>query len=183
MPATVIWYFLRSVPHASGQNYLLSSANDLRCFECNSKGVVRYTRKNSPCRVFHTNHPLSGTDESPGGDAKIERTANSIERLRSISTRLGETSQDVSLEEIKAALSAHDDPSNPVSRNTNIHGDPIGFTAGSSIYEFGDIPRLHLAAGPPCETEYELFDFGADEYLGFDTRHAATSDCAKYPST
>ena len=64
-----------------------------------------------------------------------------------------------SLIDIKEALAAHDDPVNPVSRNTNAEGSSIGFTAGSSIYELGGEPKLHLAAGPPCETEFEVFEF------------------------
>ena len=62
---------------------------------------------------------------------------------------------------IKTALAAHDDLDHPVSRR--IHPDSVnnsmGYTAGASIYELGAIPRLHLAAGPPCETEFEVFEF------------------------
>ena len=31
--------------------------------------------------------------------------------------------------------------------------------AGASIYELGVTPGLHLAAGPPCETDFETFEF------------------------
>ena len=65
------------------------------------------------------------------------------------------------LDDIKAALAAHDDPDNPVSRPINPEnvGNSIGYTAGASIYELGTPPRLHLAAGPPCETAFETFGF------------------------
>ena len=28
-----------------------------------------------------------------------------------------------------------------------------------TFYELGGVPRLQLAAGPPCETAFEVFDF------------------------
>ena len=151
--------FLRRVPHASGQNYILSSAGDMRCFECSANSVVRYRPDGGDERIFHTNHPLVNKDQNEVFAPEKRRSKNSVARIDSICSRLGDTSQTLTLDDIKAALSAHDDPANPVSRNTNYENSPIGFTAGSSIYELGDVPRLHLAAGPPCETDYEVFEF------------------------
>ena len=151
--------FLRRVPHASGQNYILSSAGDTRCFECSGNSVVRYLPEGSKSRIFHTNHPLVNMDENDILEPGKRLNNSTVARLNSISSRLGNTSQTLTLNDIKAALAAHDDPDNPVSRNTNNEGSPIGFTAGSSIYELSPVPRLHLAAGPPCETAFEIFDF------------------------
>ena len=152
--------FLRAVPHASGQNYILSSSGDMRCFECCGSSVVRYAPEEYQGRVFHSNHPLVNEDICFDVlPPELMRSNNSVARFDSICSRLGDTSQTLTLDDIKAALSAHDDPANPVSRNTNNENSPIGFTAGSSIYELGDVPRLHLAAGPPCETDYEVFEF------------------------
>ena len=151
--------FLRAIKHASGQNYILSSSGDMRCFECCATSVARYAPKQNRGRVFHSNHPLINRDESALKDLTNHRLNNSKARLDSICHRLGTTTQMLRLDDIKAALAAHDDPDNPVSRNTNSESDSIGFTAGSSIYELGDVPRLHLAAGPPCETAFELFEF------------------------
>ena len=151
--------FLRRVPHASGQNYILSSAGDMRCFECSANRVVRYRPESGDQRIFHTNHPLVNDDQNDLLAPAKRRSTNTVARFNSICTRLGDSSQTLTLDDIKAALSAHDDPDNPVSRNTNNENSPIGFTAGSSIYELGPVPRLHLAAGPPCETDYEAFEF------------------------
>ena len=152
--------FLRTVKHASGQNYILSSPGDMRCFECCGSSVVRYAPEEYQGRVFHSNHPLVNEDICFDVlPPELMRSNNSVARFDSICSRLGDTSQTLTLDDIKAALSAHDDPANPVSRNTNNENSPIGFTAGSSIYELGDVPRLHLAAGPPCETDYEVFEF------------------------
>jgi len=151
--------FLRLVPHASGQNYILSSGGDMRCFECSANRVVRYQPESGDERIFHTNHPLVNDDLNDFLAPQKKRNANTVARLNSICTRLGDTAKTFTLEDIKAALAAHDNPKHPVSRNTNNEGSPIGYTAGSSIYELGDTPRLHLAAGPPCETAFEIFDF------------------------
>ena len=151
--------FLRSIKHASGQNYILSTAGDVRCFECCGTSVTRYQPNLGQGRVFHSNHPLASDDITNILPPEKMRSKNSVARFDSISSRLNNTSQLYSLEDIKAALSAHDDPENPVSRNINNENSPIGYTAGSSIYEFSNKPKLHLASGPPCETQYKVFEF------------------------
>lgn len=151
--------FLRSIKHASGQNYILSSAGDMRCFECCGTSVVRYTPEGLQGRVFHSNHPLINTDAITLVPPERVRSKTSLARLGSISDRLGNVSKKVVLDDVKAALAAHDNPDYPVSCNINRDGSSMGFTAGSSIYEFSDKPRLHLAAGPPCETDFVTFDF------------------------
>lgn len=152
--------FLRSIKHASGQNYILSSRNEMRCFECSAHKVVRYIPEHNQGRVFHTNHPLVNDDISELSVAK-NHNRNSNARLNSISTRLGEIKQVTTLEAIKTALSAHDNLAHPVSRQItpdNI-GNSIGYTAGASIYEFSEKSRLHLSAGPPCQTDFKVFEF------------------------
>jgi len=131
----------------------------MRCFECCGTSVVRYAPEEYQGSVFHSNHPLVNQDECDVLPPEKRRSKNSVARIDSIAHRLGDTSKSITLDAIKAALAAHDDPENPVSRNSNNEGSSIGFTAGSSIYELSAVPRLHLAAGPPCETAFEVFDF------------------------
>ena len=151
--------FLRNIPHASGQNYILSSPGDSRCFECCGTSVSRYVPDTHQGRIFHTNHPLVNQDESEVLPPGKRRSKNTVARLDSISRRLGDPVDSITLDNIKDALAAHDDPDNPVSRNINNQGSSIGYTAGALIYELDSRPRLHLASGPPCETEFEIFDF------------------------
>ena len=151
--------FIRRIPHASGQNYILSSAGDMRCFECCGSSVVRYIPEPDQGRVFHSNHPLVNTDENHLLPPERRRNPNTLARLDSICQRLGENNPSPSLASIKAALAAHDNPDHPVSRNIDQSSSAIGFTAGASIYEFTQPPKLHLAAGPPCETEFLTFEF------------------------
>lgn len=153
--------FLCTIKHASGQNYILSSPGDMRCLECCGTSVVRYAPEEYQGRVFHSNHPLVNQDKNDLLPPDKKRNKNTVARLDSIRNRLGDMSREMALEDIKAALAAHDDHENPVSRqiNPNNVSNSIGYTAGSSIYELGATPRLHLAAGPPCETDFETFEF------------------------
>lgn len=152
--------FLRSIIHASGQNYILSSSGDVRCFECSSMNVVRYKEELNSSRVFHTNHPLINTEESnilPLGQRVGKDT---LLRLESISSRLGKNNLSPSIEDIKAALSAHDSENHPVSKTADKNStDSLGYTAGSSIYQFTDPPKLYLSSGPPCEVDYAVYHF------------------------
>ena len=154
--------FLRSIPHASGQNYILSTSGDMRCFECCGTSIARYAPDTYQGRIFHTNHPLVNQDESNVLPPEKRRSNNTVVRLDSICSRLGDAIDTITLDDTKAALAAHDDPDNPVSRNTDNEGSSIGYTAGASIYELSTTPRLHLAAGPPCETVFEVFEFNAN---------------------
>lgn len=152
---------IRESRHSCGQNYILSSAHAVRCFECSATSVEAYHPDNHPSRIFHTNHPLTKPAERVAAEKQQQPGASSMARLDSITERLGCGNSQPSLADIKSALAAHDNQSYPVSRQLNkqnLH-DVIGYTAGSSIYEFGQHTRLHFAPGPPCSTEYITVDF------------------------
>lgn len=151
--------FLRSVKHASGQCYILSSSNEIRCFECSGVFVKRYYSTQFSDRIFHTNHVLNKKSFIIDSPLEYRSKKNTIVRLETISRRLGNSSKLHDLYDIQSALSSHDDPNNPVSRHSLDDQSPIGYTAGSSIYEFGECVKLHLASGPPCKTEYRTFEF------------------------
>jgi len=161
--------FLKRVRHASGQNYILSAPGSVRCFECSAGGVSEYVTRGGLGRLCHTNHPLVSDDLSP-----VYRTArdkdpatveaglvNSRARLKSIENRLVKPRGPVSLDTVKAALAAHDDFENPVSRTlTPVNGkNPMGFTAGAFVYEYGERPVFHVASGPACQTPFRAFTF------------------------
>jgi len=156
---------LLAIQHASGQNYILSSKSRLRCYECSSTSIVRYSPTEDGSRIFHTNHPLINDNENSLIQGDKRCYINTKSRLDSISGRLGDPSKSPELSDIKAALAAHDDPDNPVSRVLAqcLQCNSIGYTAGASIYELGDTPRFHFASGPPCETEFRTFDFIAND--------------------
>ena len=79
---------LYSIKHASGQNYMLSTADEIRCFECCGNSVVCYRPECMHGRVFHTNHPLVDFESSPIAELN-KFSSSSIARLNSITKRLG----------------------------------------------------------------------------------------------
>lgn len=152
---------IQQIPHASGQNYMLSTAGRVSCFECSANQVVQY-KGDTLNSITHTNHPLENDDISGWQGLLQSRLENSTARLLSIQSNLNEMAGSPTLDKLKRALSAHDDPANPVCRCIN-HGradQAIGYTAGSSIYEFDSNAKLHLASGPPCSTSFHTFYFG-----------------------
>ena len=158
--------FLYSIKHASGQNYIISSPDVIRCYECSATRVVIYEREHQKGRVFHTNHPLVNEDKIDGFSFDETKEDNSRARLLSITNRLDNLHKKLTITDIKSALAAHDDPDHPVSRRKPSEKvtDSIGYTAGSSIYELTVPPKLHIAAGPPCETNFETYIF-SDYFL------------------
>lgn len=158
--------FLRSIDHASGQNFIVSGREGAHCFECSAGKVVEFMGEAGGRRLCHTNHALANDDlgdfealmrSLPEGERL--HFSNSKQRYASINGRLGDPAGPADLAAVKAALSAHDDPENPVSRTySDTQGSYIGFTAGSLIYDYGLPPRMLVAAGPPCSTDYRAFD-------------------------
>jgi isopenicillin-N N-acyltransferase-like protein len=159
--------FIKKIQHASGQNYIISTTDRIGCFECSANEVVDFKGRQDGLRVCHTNHALANKDKTPFEDliktdnisSWARHSANSHSRYSSIAGRLVHNSATISLDKIKSALCAKDDPVYPVSLEfkPSAENNVIGFTAGSMIYELSSSPKLHLASGPPSITEFKTF--------------------------
>lgn len=149
---------LRSLPHASGQNYILSSGESVACFECCGTGTAEVFA-DARGRVFHTNHALASSALDPHIVQSARAKQSTMARQHAMVQRLGQAQSENGLDAVKAALSSHDDAEFPVSVPYDPDNAQSLLTAGSSIYEFSVPPRLHLAAGPPCVTPYRTYDF------------------------
>jgi isopenicillin-N N-acyltransferase like protein len=134
---------LTTLPHATGQNFLVAGPQDVADYECSAAGA-------SPCqfedRIVHTNHPLvdsSGT--SIKSDIAAHASTNSELRLASLSEGL-EALDVVDVSEAERLLELP-----PVCRIN----DPKEefFTFHSVIIE--PLTRtLHLTMGPPDQSEF-----------------------------
>jgi isopenicillin-N N-acyltransferase-like protein len=147
---------VQTIPHATGQHYLLADSYDIRSFEASAAGVAEFSSPH-PMAVLHTNHPLVESWAVPSSSG-----ANSIARLKSLKDRLKVGHPD--LEWLKAALSSSDDPDHPVSRIvTKTPAQPtsptgmVAFTTGSMI----SVLRQHskeieswVSPGPPSKRDY-----------------------------
>jgi isopenicillin-N N-acyltransferase-like protein len=151
--------FLKTVKHASGQNYLLGDLNGLADFECSAGKVVRYAGANL---VWHTNHSFANDDFTPEWAALLKREPRAIEsgsswaRLQSIQKRLGALNHEPAAADLKAILRSKDSAQFPVCRGNR---NSSGFTFASVVMVLSNPPELQIAPGPPDGNEYEVFRF------------------------
>ncbi len=144
--------FVKSVKHASGQNYIIGAANRVFDFEASANKVVAYAPNGEGNSVCHTNHAIVNDDYNerfhgePGHGGK-----NSEARLRALRSR------DLGTDTIKNALRSHDDAENPVCRPLKSGDDD--FTFGSTIMTLSKQPALEVSMGPPDVNPYRRFEF------------------------
>lgn len=153
--------FVRSVHHASGQNYTIGGPDGAVSLECSAHSVHEFHAL--PTRVYHTNHPLANPDLSPeartnraaGNEAEVPAEpalSNSEIRLEVLEQALEAADREVTVDDVRSILSA---PPVAVARSSASRA----MTFGSVIMELSTPPILHLAAGPPSETDYGTWTF------------------------
>ena len=54
--------FVRSVKHASGQNYMIGDPQGILCLESSAQKVVAFAPSDNSTIVYHTNHPIVNDD-------------------------------------------------------------------------------------------------------------------------
>ena len=160
--------FVRGVPHASGQNYLLGSRERVTAYECSAHAVVEVPAEAGRPNFWHTNHALVNDDlqRSPTEFEALPEAVrrsflgsrdNSTARYCAVEDRLRPASGALDVSEVKAILSAHDSPRHPVCRHKPAHAGWM--TIGSTVMTLGEPPALHIAPGPPCSTAFEELTF------------------------
>jgi isopenicillin-N N-acyltransferase-like protein len=163
--------FLHRVPHASGLNWVLGDPKNVGMFEASSGKIVAYEPGGKSERLFHTNHPLVNDDYDPIRMGIISRRAqapdtpfprSSYLRWASLQMRLWDTRNPVTVEQVKAAFAACDDPEYPVccGADSNPSDPQIGFSLVSCIWELEEgNPRVHIASGPAKDAPFRTFAF------------------------
>jgi len=156
--------FILSVPHASGQNYIIGIRGEVFDFEASANKVIRFDPQNTNGTIYHTNHPLANDDvkdwfkkfDPKSLDAIDPGKSNSHIRLTAVQKRVKDAA---SVDDIliKKTLRSKDDMDNPVCRSPK-NG---GFTFGSVIMTLTGNPFLQVTAGPPDESEYRKIEFTA----------------------
>ena len=155
--------FIKNVPHASGQNYIIGINGEVYDFEASAGEVVRFIPENVNGAVYHTNHPVVNSNiknwyENNSPDLESDSSpfsTNSNIRFNSLEKGMNSNSE-ITINSIMNILRSKDDPNNPVCRTMNQSG---GFTFASTIMILGDKPYLLITAGPPDESEYKKFEF------------------------
>ena len=140
---------LQTVPHATGQNYLVGTPGVVKNLEC-STGQVREVPLVG-AQVMHTNHPLANEDIDVDA-ARKERGSTTVERLARLRRDLAGLGERVTVEDVMRTLSDREVPV-CVPRGSD------WMTLGSLVMELSTEPVLHIAPGPPADTPYSRVGF------------------------
>ena len=157
--------FLKTIKHASGQNYIIGAVDSVYDFEASANKVVRFLPDaDNPLLVYHTNHPLTNDDIKPwyiesqkkilSGEAKNN---NSFIRFASLKNRLTLPDSNFSINLIKEILRSKDNQLNPICRVYK-NGEAV-FTFSSVILTLGKSPSIQLTNASPDQSEYVLHSF------------------------
>jgi len=156
--------FMRSVKHASGQNYIVGGRDGIVDVECSANKVIEYRPLPGVNRLYHTNHPLANDDQSIfqrrlnrlGEDnrKKFGSSTTTYDRFETLNRLMSDLSMPVTIERIKDILSMHEGGS-PVCID---RGASKLVTLGCLIMELSDEPKLHVAPGPPCSTPFQTYE-------------------------
>lgn len=157
--------FLKTVKHASGQNYILGIADSVYDFEASANQVVRFIPGSGSNQVvYHTNHALANHDVKPWYKSSHEevlagtsKPRNSEIRFASLERRLNKPASGITAELIKETLRSKDNAMNPVCVAFSENG--FGFTFSSILYTLGGKRSISLTNGSPDQSEYKTFYF------------------------
>jgi isopenicillin-N N-acyltransferase like protein len=154
--------FIQTVPHASGQNYIIGIRGEVYDFEASANKVVRFNPNNANGTVYHTNHPIVNDDIKPWfanfnpNATEKPTSSNSYIRLASVQTRVADP-KEVNDDLIKTTLRSKDDAKNPVC--VSVTAGKGAFTFVSVIMTLSGVPYLQVTSGAPDESEYKRIDF------------------------
>jgi len=151
--------FVKSVHHASGQNYTIGGPDGITSLECSANQAVEYLPL--PGRVFHTNHPVVNDElepipagsQPPAADPITGRQkTNSETRFSAVQSALGEAGTDLTVRDVQAVLG------NPETLVCALReGATPSFTITSMVAELSVPPQLCFAPGPPSSNEYRTY--------------------------
>ena len=145
--------WVRHLPHASAENYVLGDPGGIVDLECSANQVTGWLPPTGHGRLWHTNHPLANDDLIFPPPPR--RPSSSHARLDYLAHRLSDPGLDVDADACGRILSSHE---GPVCVH---HGHRAGgmYTFASAILLLGSPPAVHLTMGPPCDHEYRRYTF------------------------
>lgn len=158
--------FMRSIPHASGQNYVLGDPGRVTDLECSSSQVSEVPMMTDSNRLWHTNHPLLNHDTSSWDAMWSRGERENPEVIRQLKGRLTtynrfnalkrEVEADLPLD-VRRAVEILSDHTAPVCQH---HYHHMNYSLGCLVMELdAHNPRLNVAGGPPCSTPLRTYTF------------------------
>ena len=150
--------FVKSVRHASGQNYILGVRDLVYDFECSAGKVVEFRPVTDGSVVYHTNHRLVNDDTKPTlSDLWNGNLVNTKTRFASLVARLGKPASQIDDGVIKDTLRSKDSEQYPVCRPHK--PGAFAFTFGATIMTLSDKPLLEVSMGPPDVNPFVRLEF------------------------
>jgi hypothetical protein len=158
--------FLQAVPHASGQNYMLGSTQEILDFECSAGKIAKFSPGGA--NLYHTNHPIVNDDQlfytqllgmlSPEDtQSAILARENTLARFAWLEKHTQAAGAEMNITDVKRILSNTLDAPVCVERR-----HPFSITLGCTIMEFSLPPVLHISPGPPSQTDFFTLSFSND---------------------
>jgi len=141
---------VRSVPHATGQNYLIGDPSGITDLEASANQVREVVQEGA--QVRHTNHPLANDDLDVASATAAEIRSTTRARLDKLTHDLGPLGAAVTLTEVTRVLSDSEVP-------VCVPRGRGWMTLGSLVMELSTDPLLHVAPGPPADTPYITVGF------------------------
>lgn len=149
--------FIKSIKHASGQNYIVGGPENAVSLECSANKVRQFIPYPGANRTYHTNHPLANDDFSTRYlDYLKKKDLTTLEgayycyRFEAVEKRIRDSATTVDVELIKSTLSSRDSERGAISRSSTLF---------SVIMVLSQNPTLYVAPGRPHETAFRTFTF------------------------
>ena len=156
--------FLQDINHATGQNYIIGTENEVINFEASANEIVQFQPLATDKIVYHTNHSIVNHDVKPWMQDYHQRIlsgtgpqTNSQRRFSALEKRLQISPESLNPDVVKETLRSKDDPRAPVCVSFNPNA--VGFTFSSVLFSFGDEPYLEATNGSPDIADYHRFIF------------------------
>jgi isopenicillin-N N-acyltransferase-like protein len=160
--------FLRRIPHACGQNYLVGGPDRVIDLECSANQVVQYQPHEWKDVVWHANMPLANDDYTPGFRAALDKQQaspyrqSSEIRSQSVEERLRQAPVGRRLEFIKLTLASRDSDQYPVCSigDKDEYNAQIGlFSLASTIMKLSEDPEFYVSFTPVDPSSYTRLTF------------------------
>jgi hypothetical protein len=143
--------FVKSIKHASGQNYIIGSRHEIVSLECASDLVTEYWPDSTKKYTFHANKPLTNTSYHPAILDYYKTLYGTIpESIRFSDSRL----ESVRSKILNNKFTSMETLSNVLSTKPVCNDN----TFASTIMKFNDeYNELRVSPGSPDSTEYFVF--------------------------
>tara|TARA_R110000764_G_scaffold240089_1_gene342321 strand:- start:93344 stop:94525 length:1182 start_codon:yes stop_codon:yes gene_type:complete len=143
--------FIKTIKHASGQNYIIASRSNLISLECATDLIVEYWPDSTKHYTFHGNNPLTNNSYHPFYNNYLKKLYGAIPETISISDRKVET--------VKRQLTKNETINAEIIKNI-LSKEPVcnQNTFASTIMEFNEhYNQLYITINKTDSTKYMEF--------------------------